>query len=229
MEQYHIQLGHGSISNMKFAISKRYKWKFMFDDITRYCKVCCKEDPEQVNTNNKVIRSERKNQLWEIDLIGPVQSKGKKHFIFMAIDHYTKQVETKILNNKKASSIIEALDRKYLLNMKTQKRSFLISGKNPQQRKSRKCLLISEQNILTDLPFTIKQRGGIERVNRTFMSKLRKLSNFKRKDWEDQVIKAILAVNLSYHRTLGTSPFIWIYKRLPELEIDNPWEQKEYY
>ncbi|KRH91829.1 putative transposable element, partial [Pseudoloma neurophilia] len=54
------------------------------------------------------------------------------------------------------------------------------------------------------------------------MNKLRKLAGFNKSKWREYVQMATLSINLSFHRALGTSPFIWKEERQPEL----PFERK---
>ncbi|KAF9756157.1 hypothetical protein NGRA_3310 [Nosema granulosis] len=58
------------------------------------------------------------------------------------------------------------------------------------------------------------------------MAKLKKLSEFGKKRWRDYVRDATLAVNLSFNRAIGTSPFIFEKGRLPELEVDKELGQR---
>ncbi|KRH92187.1 putative LTR transposable element, partial [Pseudoloma neurophilia] len=114
MEQYHTYLGHGSSNNMMFAISKRYKWPNMFKEIDQFCKsclICQQEGFERLNTKNRPIITERDGQIWEIDLIGRIKSKQNYYFIFVAVDHHSKWVETQVLDEKTPKKIIEAIKR----------------------------------------------------------------------------------------------------------------------
>ncbi|KAF9760644.1 hypothetical protein NGRA_3067 [Nosema granulosis] len=52
------------------------------------------------------------------------------------------------------------------------------------------------------------------------MQKVKKLTDFGVKRWSEVVEAATRAVNLSYNRAIGTSPFVFTQGRLPELDID---------
>ncbi|KAF9761554.1 Gag-Pol polyprotein [Nosema granulosis] len=62
--------------------------------------------------------------------------------------------------------------------------------------------------------------GGVERANQTLWQKIRKVSDFGSRKWETVVAQATHAVNISYNRSIGTSPFILKYGKLPDLPID---------
>ncbi|KAF9743250.1 Transposon Ty3-I Gag-Pol polyprotein, partial [Nosema granulosis] len=69
-------------------------------------------------------------------------------------------------------------------------------------------------------PFHHQTTGAVERVIQTLMNKLKKLTNFGQEQWTKRVEAATLAVNLSFNRAIGNSPFVLKYGRLPELNID---------
>ncbi|KAF9744817.1 Retrovirus-related Pol polyprotein from transposon 17.6, partial [Nosema granulosis] len=98
LKEYHEISGHGSSNTMKFMIKQRYEWKGMYKDMERYCESCeiCVRDGEQkINSKNKVIMVEHPNQLWEVDLMGRIHEEEGSKFVFVAIDHFTKWVETR--------------------------------------------------------------------------------------------------------------------------------------
>jgi hypothetical protein len=53
--------------------------------------------------------SEKPNQLWEIDLVGNIQEKGYGKYIFVAIDHFSKLVEIRVIKEKTAEAIYRAI------------------------------------------------------------------------------------------------------------------------
>ncbi|KAF9762732.1 hypothetical protein NGRA_1792 [Nosema granulosis] len=52
------------------------------------------------------------------------------------------------------------------------------------------------------------------------MTRLKRLTDFGREDWVRHVDNATLAVNLSYNRAIGCSPYVFRFGRQPEMEID---------
>lgn len=63
--------------------------------------------------------------------------------------------------------------------------------------------------------------GAVERVAQTLFSKLRKLCDFSAKNWDTKVNQAALGVNISFNRSIDTSPYILKHSIPPILDIDN--------
>lgn len=62
--------------------------------------------------------------------------------------------------------------------------------------------------------------GAVERANQTLIHKLKKLTDNGRLSWEKALVNATFAVNISYHRALGTSPYIFKFGKEPKFEVD---------
>jgi hypothetical protein len=115
LKKYHELSGHGSINNMKFLMKNHYHWEGIYKDIEQFtekCPTCNKSGEALINSRNRVIITTHPNELWEIDLIGRIPGENNTNFfIFVAIDHYTKWMETKILRNKSADEIVKAIEQ----------------------------------------------------------------------------------------------------------------------
>lgn len=69
-------------------------------------------------------------------------------------------------------------------------------------------------------PYHHQTTGAVERANQTLRNILRKLTNFGRIKWSSILEKATLAMNLSFNRSIGTSPYLLKHGSLPVLEVD---------
>lgn len=83
----------------------------MQKDISEFidsCIICKKSGNLIQNTEHTPIVTNYPNEIWEIDLIGPINTEfDSKKFIAVAIDHYTKWVEAAEIANKDASVVIK--------------------------------------------------------------------------------------------------------------------------
>lgn len=69
-------------------------------------------------------------------------------------------------------------------------------------------------------PYHHKSMGAVERVNQTLWNKLRKISGFGEKRWYRCVDEAVTAVNISFNRSIGTSPYVFMKGENPVMECD---------
>lgn len=72
LKEYHIESGHGSTNNMKFLLKSKYHWEGIYKDIEEYvrsCEVCQQGGNHKINTKNRIIKTSRPNELWELDTI----------------------------------------------------------------------------------------------------------------------------------------------------------------
>ncbi|KAF9761100.1 Retrovirus-related Pol polyprotein from transposon [Nosema granulosis] len=223
IEEYHRALGHGSPNNMKASILQRYKWDGIYKDIENYvanCQICKRFGGPIVNTKNKCIQTKHPNELWEIDLAGKIDDKGNGFFIIVCIDHYTKWIETKTILRKTASEIVKAIKELILDKHGVPERILTDSGLEFNNQFTRD--LSREHGFKWEFssPFHHQTTGAVERVIQTLCNKIKKLSEYGSKNIRRCVEEATLAVNLSFNRAIGTSPFIFRKGRLPELPID---------
>lgn len=94
LQKYHNISGHGGVSTLSFLIKNKYKWQGIHEDIKNYCNRCnaCKKvGKTKINTQNKIIRTTRPNELWEVDTMGRLKASDNKYkYILVYIDHYSK-------------------------------------------------------------------------------------------------------------------------------------------
>ncbi|KAI5150472.1 hypothetical protein ENBRE01_1516 [Enteropsectra breve] len=233
LENFHELLGHGSASNMKFLIKDHFNWEGIhgeIDTLIKECVICSKAGEALVNSKNRVIVTSFPNQLWEIDLIGRIPDKnGNSDFIFIAVDHYTKWMETRRIKNKTASEVLKAI--KDLIINKHGIPNKIISDNGLEFRNEQVTNLHKELNFEWEFssPRHHETVGGVERANQTLMRTLKKITNYGRLPWAKYLEKATEAYNISHHRGINTSPFILKYGRTPKLCINGSETQSKEY
>lgn len=81
----------------------------------RNCMTCLRLGYRITRTKNNIIKVVRPYQLWGKYLVRRIDDNNLNNYIIMAaIDHYTKWLETKIINNKTAFKI-EKINREQTL------------------------------------------------------------------------------------------------------------------
>lgn len=207
---------------MKFLLKSIYKWPGIGQDAEKFhqkCGICMKSGDALQNTKNKIIQSTRPNEIWEVDLIGRIPgSSGSNRFIFMAIDHYTKWLETVIIEHKTSENVVEAVKTLIIKKHGSPRKIFSDQGLEFDNNSIRQ--LSNEYGIewIFSSPRHHETMGAVERVNQTFMNILKRLTNFGRKRWDTELEKATFAYNISPHRALNTSPYILKYGKIPKIQ-----------
>ncbi|KRH93508.1 pol polyprotein [Pseudoloma neurophilia] len=222
LQDIHIASGHGSANTMNFLIRLYVNWLNLAKDINDWitqCTVCAKSGNLQQNTRHNVIETTRPNEIWQIDLLGPLkQSERGNKYILVAIDHYTKWLETAAIPNKSAEVVIKQVKQLILEKHGIPVKILTDNGLEFQNalRKS----LCTQNNV--DWQFSSPDHhetvGAVERANQTLLNKIRKLSNFGGKDWESVLEAATHAVNISFNRSIQTSPYIFTKQMTPEFK-----------
>jgi hypothetical protein len=177
LKTYHIETGHGSSNTMKDAMRRKYNWTNMFKDIEEYqkaCLTCLKAGEQKINTKNQIVSANGPNDLWEIDLIGRIPGiNGTNKFIFIAIDHYTKWIETSIMTRKDSKSTAQLIKELILEKHGIPRRIWTDNGLEFNNTEVKN--LIKENNILFTFssPNHHQTVGAVERVNQTLINKLK--------------------------------------------------------
>ncbi|KAI5182010.1 hypothetical protein NEOKW01_2150, partial [Nematocida sp. AWRm80] len=231
LKEYHLTSGHGSATAMKYLIKKKYYWKSMFSDIDKYtqsCEICQQSGKARINTENRIIESKFPNQIWEIDIIGRLPETGKHNkFILVIIDHYTKWAETFAINAKTSKMVTSKLTT--AIN-KHGTPFRIISDQGCEFNSNEVSRFAETHNIKWEFasPAHHTTIGAVERAIQTIFNKIRKLNDFKAKNWDQKLEQATLAYNISYQRAIGTSPFILNHLTEPNLEIDKKTTTSEF-
>lgn len=223
LQDYHTASGHGRQKTMQYTISQKYSWPNMNQDIKSYlrkCITCLKSGGPNVNTNNKIIQTNKINELWEIDLIGKLctTERGNK-FIMIVIDHYSKRVKSSAIPDKQASTITNNLA--IIINkMGIPKKILTDHGLEFNNNILKTFCSDYGIEIIFASPKHHQTMGLVERTNKTFFQKLQKINNFSNENWDERTKEATNSINNSYNTVLMTTPYIFRYGRTPTLPCD---------
>ncbi|MGL5690696.1 MAG: reverse transcriptase domain-containing protein, partial [Bacteroidales bacterium] len=231
LKSLHYESGHGSKKTMELMTEGKYNWEGLKQDIreiTENCLTCKKVGSKRRNTKNKPTVVHSPNELWECDLIGRLETKeGGNKFIFVAIDHYTKWLEAKVIKNKTGKEIAEAI-RELIIDKHGSPMKILTD--NGLEFLNEDVKRLAEEHLIElkhNSPDHHESMGLVERANQTLFRKLQKISEFGAKGWERHVQAAAWAYNISFNRVLYTSPYIFKFGKTPELCIDKEYGKKQ--
>lgn len=132
-------------------------------------------------------------------------------FIFIAINHYTKWIETKILKNKTANEIIKSIKTLIIQKHGIPKGRLFDSGLEFVNKDVGE--YTDKQNIerIMGTPYHHNTFGAVEIAIQTFTNKLRKITEFGTEYLTRNIEKATFAYNISFNRVINTSPQLLKY------------------
>lgn len=178
--EYHLCSGHGKYNTMKYLVKDKWKGKVILKeikDVLKSCLVCLKEGTVNPKKNVEVVRVNKKNELWEIDLMGKlVGSDGSYRFIFVAIEHFTKWVEVCVVKNKDAETVANLVKKLIILKHGAPKKILTDNGLEFNNKRMKE--LCDEFKVLQlfNSPRHHETVGGVERANQSLMNKIKKLN-----------------------------------------------------
>ncbi len=161
---------------------------------------------------NKAIQTTRENELWLCNLLGRIcDEDGQNFFIFVAIDHHSKWMETCIINNKTGTAIAKAFEK--LVIKKHGSPEKLLTDHEKEFENSELSNLLKKYNIikLWNSPGHHETLGALKRGNQTLFRKLKKISNYKIENCKKNLEKATYSYNISFNRAIQNSPYVFKY------------------
>lgn len=177
IREYYLKNGHGSVRSIQILLRKRYRWPELgrlVKKIVFECGICNRAGDLKQNTKKKAIKKERLNELWQASLIGPLKDNAVRlKYILIAIDHYTKWIEAKIINSKSANTIVAPIEKHGI-----PKKILADCGLEFENRILYSLYGQLNIEISYNSPYHHKTMRAVERANQSLMNKVRKLSNF---------------------------------------------------
>ena len=207
----HYSMAHIGGNKMKELLQRDYWHPEMggiCEDIATTCAWCqCnKPKPIRVIPPTKKIETNYPFELVAVDLVELPKSRSGKRCCLTVVDHYTKWVTMVPLANKKGSTVARTFERVVMPSL-TKKPSAILSDNGPEFRSECFKEMLAEYGIehIFTTPYKPSSNGAVERVNRTMLQFLKGLVSYG-KDWEDELTRALLVYNGTYHGEIKTTP-----------------------
>lgn len=138
----------------------------------------------------------------------------------MAIDHLNKWAWAKKIFDKKAENILDMVHdyiiKKHDLQKEILSDQSLDFDKNTAREYCRVKFIDCEYSSV----YHHKTREAVERASPPLMDILRKMSTLGLTNCVDSLKNAIIALNISYNRSIETSPIIFKRHKFPLIQID---------
>lgn len=224
LETYHTITGHGGVDAMKHAILPKYTWNGANKDIKTFvkqCTICLRARSKRRNREVISIKTKEKNELWELDIVGPFTPSEEGHrYILTKIDHYSRTGDALALKNKTAQEVINTLRTHFIARHGRPKTILMDNGLEFKNHKMSDLAQELGFEIKHSSPYHPQSTGAVEKFNDTLSKKLKKLTNFGEIDWRSTLEKAVIAYNNSISRPLGITPNEFVTKKRELFAID---------
>nr|ABE26655.1 pol polyprotein [Nosema bombycis] len=208
LEEVHEELGHGSAKAMGHHLKEAGKLVPTKDikGVIDGCEVCQQSGGGAKSFRPVAVRTQAVNDLWEFDLVGPLpRSRQGYVYLLTGVDHFSRGAVVRPLRTKEAGEVLYWIG-KLVKEMGPPK---VILTDNGKEFANRRAAELASENDITwryGAPYSPTTTGLVERFNRTFIEKLRKVSRFGERDWVECLGPCMKAYRNSYHRALGCTP-----------------------
>jgi hypothetical protein len=226
MTEAHGQLltGHDGIYKTKECLMQCFYWPGMDADITAHLKSCqrCQlwhpDDRPPPTLLSPLPLPTEPGQWVHADLFGPLKTsdKGKK-FILCIMDAFTKYVELVALPNKEAATMAEAIFDKWICHFGTPIDLVTDQGTEFCAKLSKELFTRLGTAHLTTSSHHPQCNSQAEVANKTIAKYLSSFCDDSMLDWELYLAPLMFSYNMSFHRTIKTSPFTLTFGMEPWL------------
>lgn len=228
LEKIHLLSGHGKQKTMKYLLMKEFLWKGMNKQINGYvngCIVCCKENK---STKEKIlipVDAKAPLDTIHVDMIGPFErTSNDNRYILTMIDNFTKVACITPLKTKNADDVLLAIKSKLCKMPKLPRK--IVSDNGLEFHNTKTAAWANAVGITWKFtsPYHPEANGTIERFHRTFLSKLKKITQYGEKEWDIHSQTALTAYHISFSRAIGRAPYEFLRSKMnkyPFLKQDN--------
>jgi hypothetical protein len=217
LSEIHRQLGHRGRESTYFAVSQRYYWARMYDDVKKFVATCNECQYASTRRNVEEMRVSWTNTLWEwvsIDVVHMPREKGKEYLV-LAREGLSGWVEGRALSKNNAASIAKFIFEDLIARWGCMQR--LTTDGGPEFRADVIRLLqqygVHRVQASTHHP---ESMGFIERGHQPVKNALAKLPG----NWVDNLSAVLLADRITVKRTTGMTPYRLVTGQNPILPID---------
>ncbi len=207
------------------TISMRYWWPAMMTKIAEWIDSC----PECQRTKIERIP---KTPLTSIDVVGPwdtvaldvlsVKPSAQGNInVVVFCDYYTKYIVAEAVSDIKADTIVRLFIEKVICRFGEPRRLLTDQGSSLTGEFMQDVCKIMQIKKIQTTSYHPQTDGLVERMNRTLIAQLKRLSIKDPTNWEEYLQYAVFAINASPQESTKFTPYFLMHGREPTFALDN--------
>jgi hypothetical protein len=218
--------GHRGFDTTSKSIRSLYYWNYLPKELYEYCRSCpkCQEFNYACLNSKAPLKPIIVNRPWQlvgIDVTGPFNlSEDGNKYIILAIDHFTKYIESMATNSFSAEITADFILKNIICRHGMVESILSDRGVNFESEiVGNLCKLLGIEKLRTTA-YHAAGDGITERPFKTIKPCIAKFVNDSHSDWDRILPMATSAYNNSYHSTIKMSPHEALYHTKPVLISD---------
>lgn len=220
--------GHPGINAMLSKLKENYWWPNMREvvaEVIKNCTTCALQKPDRVRPAGQMYTFNicQPGEQVAVDLIEKItESLNGNQYIIVAIDMFTRFVEAKAVPDKGAPTftqfLIEYCGRFGVPHSFLTDQSTTFCNEFTNQ-----IMKVFGAAHIKSTPYHSQGNAVVERVNQTLEEKIRVVLDdpLQEKNWDAVLPIAVLALNTSYHSSIGRTPYEMTFGGRPPLQDKN--------
>jgi hypothetical protein len=218
--------GHQGVQRTAANIRQRFWWPRQRADVNRWCQECdtCQRRGLPPGPGRAPLQQDLAAYPMErlaMDILSlPTASDDGNTCLLVVCDYYSKYCWTFALPDHTALTVADALVTGVFLPYGLPQILHSDQGREFQSELIRElCRLLQIRQTRT-APYRPQSDGLVERMNRTLLDMLAKLSGDHPEDWDNHLPYAVSAFNATAHASTGCSPNLLMFGREVTLPVD---------
>lgn len=224
IQKYHddpVWGGHPGITRLLKKIRRKYHWRNMTRDISRYVKRCdkCQKSKVTIKTKEPFIITPTPTKAFDIvviDTVGPLPKSDSGHeYAVTIMCDLTKYLIAVPVENKSAKSIAKAIFEEFVLIYGPMKKILTDMGTEYMNQLLHELCTIMKVEKLHSTPYHHETLGTIERSHRTLNEYLRTYISTDKSDWNTWLKFFVYCYNTTPSVVHEYCPFELVFGKTP--------------
>jgi len=194
-----------------------YYWLTMESDCCTHVRKChkCQAFADNVNAPPhppNVMSAPWPFPMWGIDVIGAIEPKASNghRFVLVAIDYFTKWVETASYTNVTRSVVVRFIKKELICRYGLPRKIITDNGTNLNNKKKQEMCTDFKIQHHNSTPYRPKMNGAVEAANKNIKKIIQKMT-VSYKDWHEILPFALHGYRTSVRTSTGATLYSLVY------------------